>query len=101
MNLVQSFRDPTEIVVEAGETFEIVLEGNFTTGYRWELQQQLDAISLISDETRAGGGAPGSPGTQHFKLVAESGGRYSLAFAYRRPWEDTNLEERRIDVQVR
>jgi predicted secreted protein len=97
---VRSFRDPTEIVVEAGETFEIVLEGNFTTGYRWELQQGLDGVSLISDEMRAGGDAPGSAGTQHFKLAVESDGRYSLVFAYRRPWEDSNLDERRIDVQV-
>jgi predicted secreted protein len=96
---VRSFRDPTEIVVEAGEAFEIVLEGNFTTGYRWELRQQ-SGISLISEEMRPGGDAPGSAGTQHFRLEAESGGRHSLAFAYRRPWEDANLEERRIDVRV-
>jgi predicted secreted protein len=97
---VRSFRDPTEIVVEAGETFEIVLEGNFTTGYRWELQKLVDAIALESDEMRAGGDAPGSRGTQHFKLAAKSDGRYLLEFAYRRPWEDTNLDERRIDVEV-
>jgi inhibitor of cysteine peptidase len=97
---VHSFRDPTEVVVEAGETFEIVLEGNFTTGYRWELQQQ-DGISLISEEMRSGGDAPGSAGTQHFRLEAGSVGRHSLAFVYRRPWEDTNIEERRIDVLVR
>jgi predicted secreted protein len=97
---VRSFRDPTEIVVETGESFEIVPEGNFTTGYRWELLQEVDAISLVSEEVRAGGDAPGPAGTQHFKLAAKSAGRYSLVFAYRRPWERSNLDERRINVQV-
>jgi predicted secreted protein len=97
---VRSFRDQTEVVVEVGEVFEIVLAGNFTTGYRWDLTQRPDAISLISDEMRAGGEAPGSAGTQHLQFKAESGGRYSLEFSYRRPWEDASADERRIDVQV-
>jgi predicted secreted protein len=97
---VRSFRDQTEIVVEVGEVFEIVLEGNFTTGYRWDLTERPDAISLISDEMRAGSEVPGSPGTQHFQLSTESGGSYSLVFSYRRPWEDASADERRIDVRV-
>jgi predicted secreted protein len=97
---VRSFRDLTEIVVEVGEVFEIVLAGNFTTGYRWDLTQRPDGISLISDEMRAGGEAPGSAGTQHLQFKATSSGRYSLELSYRRPWEDTIADERRIDVQV-
>jgi predicted secreted protein len=97
---VRSFRDQTEIAVEVGEVFEIVLGGNFTTGYRWDLTERPDEISLISDEMRAGGVAPGSAGTQHFRLAAESGGRFSLEFSYRRPWEDASADERRIEVQV-
>jgi predicted secreted protein len=97
---VRSFRDQTEIAVEIGEVFEIVLGGNFTTGYRWRLTERPDAISLISDEMRAGGEAPGSAGTQHFQLAATSGGRFSLEFSYRRPWEDASADERRVDVQV-
>ena len=96
---MHSFRDPTEVVVEAGQAFEIVLEGNFTTGYRWELQQQ-EGISLISEEMRPGGTAPGSAGTQHFQFKAVSRGSYSLEFSYRRPWEDARADERRIVLQV-
>ena len=97
---MRSFRDQTEIAVEVGEIFEVVLGGNFTTGYRWALTERPDAISLVSDEMRASGAAPGSAGTQHFRLVAESGGRFSLVFSYRRPWEDASSDERRIDVHV-
>jgi predicted secreted protein len=98
---VRSFRDQTEIGVEVDEVFEIVLGGNFTTGYRWELTERPDVISLISDEVRAHGEAPGSAGTQHFQLSATSGGRFSLEFCYRRPWEDASADKRRIDVQVK
>jgi predicted secreted protein len=97
---VRSFRDQTEIAVDVGEIFEIVLGGNFTTGYRWDLRQRPDAISLVSDEMRAGADAPGAAGNQHFQFKATSGGRFSLEFSYRRPWEDAGAEERRIDVQV-
>ena len=95
-----SSRDQTEIAVAVGEVFEIVLGGNFTTGYRWVLSLRPDGISLVSDEMRAGGEAPGSAGTQHFQFKAESRGSYSLAFSYRRSWEDAGSDERRIDVQV-
>lgn len=97
---MRSFRDQTEIAVDVGEVFEIVLEGNFTTGYRWEVTQSPDAISLVSDEMRAGGDAPGAAGTQHFQFKTISGGCFSLEFSYRRPWEDAGADERRIDVQV-
>ena len=97
---MRSFRDQTEIAVNVGEVFEIVLGGNFTTGYRWDVTKRPDAISLVSDEMRAGGEAPGSTGTQHLQFTATAGGRFSLELSYRRPWEDTSADERRIDVQV-
>jgi predicted secreted protein len=97
---VRSFRDQNEIAVDLGEVFEVVLDGNFTTGYRWELPQPPQGISLLSDEMRGREDTPGSTGTQHFKLAAESGGRYSLEFSYRRPWEKTTAAERKIDVEV-
>ena len=97
---MRSFRDQTEIAVGVGEVFEIVLGGNFTTGYRWDLTQRPDGISLVSDEMRAGGEAPGSAGTQHFQFKAVSRGSYSLEFSYRRPWENASADERRINVQV-
>jgi predicted secreted protein len=88
------------IDVGDGETFEIVLEGNFTTGYRWELDRGDDALPLISEEIEAGGDASGSAGTQHFKMMARSKGSYSLRFLYRRPWEDSILTEREVIVRV-
>lgn len=97
---MRSFRDQSEIAVDVGEVFEIVLEGNFTTGYRWELTERPKAISALSDEMRAGGEALGAAGTQHFQLTAESGGRYTIQFSYRRPWEDAGADHRRIDVHV-
>ena len=97
---MKSFTEPTSVVVDSGETFEVVLGGNFTTGFRWELDRVDDVISLISEEMRAGGDAPGSAGTQHFQLAARSKGSYSLRFVYRRPWEDSIQDERDIDVSV-
>ena len=97
---MRSFRDQTEIAVDVGEVFEIVLGGNFTTGYRWDLTHRPDAIPLVSDEMRVGGEAPGAAGTQHLQFKATSGGRFSLEFTYRRPWEDAGADQRRIDVQV-
>jgi len=97
---VKSFQEPTEVVVAAGERFEIVLEGNFTTGYRWELDQGDDALRPVSEELRPGGDAPGSAGTQHFEVDAGPKGSYSLRFVYRRPWEGSAQRRRKVTVRV-
>lgn len=97
---MQTFREPASVAVRREEVFEIVLEGNFTTGFRWELDRGDDAISVVSEETKTGGAAPGSAGTQHFKMSARAEGSYSLRFLYRRPWEDAAGREHEVRVRV-
>jgi predicted secreted protein len=98
---VRSFTDPsTTIDLGTGETIEIVLEGNFTTGYKWELVPAEADVELVAETMRPSGDAPGSGGTQHFTLQARSSGSHSLRFVYRRPWEDAILDERDIQLVV-
>jgi predicted secreted protein len=99
---VRTFEDPLVVEVAPGEEFEIVLEGNFTSGYMWQLDGGAGAAELISDEMQPGGVAPGSSGTQHFKFKAPpEAGEVTLRFVYRRPWEDSIVDQRRVQLRAR
>ena len=87
-----------------GETFEVVLEGNATAGYRWEvaLVEGADGRVVLLDEvwegdtSRAGGSTK-----QRFRFRALAPGSATLVFHYRRPWERVPPDEVksiRVDV---
>jgi len=97
---VRSFHDPDRVDVSGGEAFVIVLEANPSTGYRWEVAPHPEALELTDERIRPGSAAPGAAGEQHFVFSASAGGRFTLSFAYRRPWEDKDLATKTVVVDV-
>ena len=77
------------IAIDCGETFLIILEGNPTTGYTWEVEtidatilQQLGEADFTPDSD-----AIGSGGKLTFRFRAISSGQSPLKLIYHRPWE--------------
>lgn len=77
------------VEINSGETFIIVLEGNPTTGYTWEVEtidatilQQLGEPDFSPDSN-----AIGSGGKFTFRFKAISVGQSPLKLIYHRPWE--------------
>ena len=77
------------IEINSGETFVIILEGNPTTGYTWEVDalgatilQQLGEPDFTPDSD-----AIGSGGKFTFRFRAISVGQSPLKLVYHRPWE--------------
>ena len=82
------------VTVKVGDTIEVVLAGNPTTGYSWSttlsdkdaavLQQQGDPVyaQQSTDPTLVGGG-----GTFTFTFKAVAPGQVALKFGYARPFE--------------
>ena len=68
--------DPSQpILVNAGETFFIVVESNPSTGYHWEIVGDLNGVELVSREyTAAEPVIPGSDGVEVwiFKAVSSA-----------------------------
>ena len=77
------------VEVSVGETFKVVLEGNPTTGYTWEINT-LDTGILAQrgePEFKPDSNAIGSGGTFTFTFQAVNIGQTILRLIYHRSWE--------------
>ena len=85
--------DPAQpILVNAGETFFIVVESNPSTGYHWEIVGDLNGVELVSREyTAAEPVIPGSGGVEVWIFKAISSGETQLTLGSFPP--DTNVTE--------
>ena len=97
------------VTVKVGDTVQVILAGNPTTGYSWltslgdkdaaVLQQQGEAVYAqeSTDQSLVGGG-----GTFTFTFKAAAPGQVVLKFDYARPWESVQpLETYSVTVTVK
>lgn len=85
--------DGTIQAVDVGDDILIRFSGNASTGFQWERTSPTTLEGTPLEPVEEGsyeslGSAPGSPGLFSFRYSAVSQGTVTLAFAYRRPWED-------------
>lgn len=89
--------DPTQLMaVTSGETFDIVLPSNSSTGYRWSILPELDATILqqVSQDTIAEQPVmPGSGGVDVWTFRAVNAGDTTIVFGYFPPGNDTDPDE--------
>jgi inhibitor of cysteine peptidase len=86
-----------------GQTIEICLEENPTTGFRWQLMADLEAAcATISDAFVHPGGPPGRGGEHRWIFEAVRSGGCDIELRYRRRWGNPVEPERmfRIHVEV-
>lgn len=82
-----------------GEKFKVPLEGNPTTGFRWEVEvapKGSNLVAIVRDEFEADTSQPGAPAIQLFEFQAIAPGTLKLVFHYRRAWEKIEPREERI-----
>jgi inhibitor of cysteine peptidase len=86
-------QDAKPITVTAGQTFNVTLASNPTTGYSWALAKPLDPklLTLVTNiyqrpETRL----VGAGGNEVWTFKAAGEGRTDISLKYVRPWE-TNV----------
>jgi inhibitor of cysteine peptidase len=89
--------DPTQLLtVNAGETFDIVLPSNPSTGYRWDFATPLDEslIQFVSQDYIAQEPVlPGSGGVDVWTFRAISAGDTTIELGYYPPSNDTEPDE--------
>jgi len=82
-----------KISVVKGDSFEIELSTNLSTGYGWDLQVVSGKASLLTDNIdppqRGASGEMfiGGESNQHFVFIAEESGQIDIKAEYKRPWE--------------
>lgn len=82
----------SRIVLRSGQTLEVVLASNPTTGYRWQLSLADDAPLQSQGPARyeqspSPAGMVGVGGTETWTLRGVRAGSADLRFEYRRPFE--------------
>ena len=77
------------IQLKVGETLQLSLRSNPTTGYGWVVGEHSDSVTIESkyipdynDKMITGAG-----GKEVFKISCSEPGEYVLQFDYERPWE--------------
>jgi len=96
----------TSVTVKAGDTVQVKLRSNRTTGYSWaEIKDKTDAKVLKSD----GGnyevnphpeGMVGVGGVETFTFTAVAPGKTEIALGYARPWEKDKEPAQAFKVTV-
>ena len=89
--------DPTQLItVKAGETFDIVVPSNPSTGYRWNIIPELDETivqpaeqGFIPEQPVM----PGSGGMDMWRFRAVSAGDTTIVLGYYPPGNETDPEE--------
>lgn len=97
--------DPTQLItVKAGETFELVLPSNPSTGYHWDIITESDENILQFVEQNYVAEQPilaGSGGVEVWTFRAISAGDTTIELGYYPPGDDTEPEETVIfSIQV-
>lgn len=87
----------TTLETTTGQTINITLDSNVTTGYKWNLVGEPDAkvLKLLSSDYSAPGasGTPlvGAGGKEIWKFQTTGRGTTSLKLAYFRPFDPTQV----------
>jgi predicted secreted protein len=97
--------DGREVALQAGETLEVSLSENASTGYQWsippEVKRKLTPVLREREETvEAPGGPPGRPGVRHLYFEAVAAGTADLEIHYRRSWESNKQPARKFRLRV-
>lgn len=83
------------LALKMGQTLEIALEGNPSTGYEWTVATPAGSAleQVDTPEFKAQSTLIGAPGTYLFRFKAKAKGEEELRFQYKRSWETTLQDE--------
>jgi len=93
--------------VQAGETFEVKLCSNPSTGFQWSEESDISDISVLKQENHEFVSpesdpppAPGTPGQQIWTFKALKKGSSTIYLEYSRPWEGGEKGEWTLTIDV-
>ncbi len=99
---VDESQDGNEIELRTGETLEIRLSENPTTGFRWALESSgAPACILVEDYYEPSTRAPGAGGGHRWRFQANQVGEGRIELRYRRSWEGQGAAARTFSLRIR
>jgi len=91
-----------QLHLRPGQTLQVTLEGNPTTGYNWLVVQVDEAVlkQVGEPEFKADSAALGAGGKITLRFQAVAAGNTGLLLAYKRPWEKDVPPEKTFTASV-
>ena len=87
--------------VAPGDTFELSLDSNPTTGYSWQAEFDQEYLEQVSKEfVPSQSDMVGAGGTEIFTFQALEVGETELTMVYKRSWESESAETRVFIIQI-
>ncbi len=91
-----------EVTLAEGDTLEVTLPENPTTGFQWSLESNGQPVcSLVDSSFEPSGGPPGAGGRHRWRFAAVRPGQAHVALAYGRPWAQAQRPSRTFAITVR
>lgn len=88
--------------VRSGDTIQIILPENATTGYRWAIERRdEDIVEALTSEARYASNAVGSGGWISFEFRGKKAGTGEIVLKHWRHWEGDASITKRFRVQLR
>ena len=103
---VTAVDDGKSVTARPGDEILVVLPENATTGYRWQLDQSVDLLRLLSDGYREAAAADdeepvfGRGGLREFRFAVDRPGSGDLALKHWREWEGDSSVTRRVSFSI-
>ena len=99
---ISSSQNGQVVSIKVGETVELRLPENSSTGYRWTVDTIDEARAIVEETGFRGRAAPGSGGDAYWRLRATGPGAAAIALKRWRPFEgDRSIVERfAITLQI-
>ena len=91
----------TELLLNDGDTFEVSLPENASTGYQWSVARLPDTVELLDDDVvNPTPIVPGAQGLHRFKFVVHGPTSGRVALELRRSWEQASEPEDDFEVRI-
>lgn len=101
MKVLYSTDSGAELLLTDGDTFEVRLVENASTGYQWSVAGLPDTIELLDDDVVSPAPViPGSQGLHRFRFVVRGSPSGRLAMELRRSWEQAGQPEDQFEVRI-
>lgn len=91
------------VQLKAGESFEVRLKSNPTTGYGWTVDLKSTPLVKLTGQSHTEPGQPGAIGrpiVQVFHFQAVGRGEGALLLRYTRPWEKPSAGDEQFSLHV-
>jgi predicted secreted protein len=90
-----------EKLVKVNKEFQIPLDSNPSTGYKWEASFDKAFLKLKADRfKRPAKALIGAGGTQTFVFLPVKAGETQIRFVYKRHWEKTVAREKTYTIRI-